>query len=94
MRKLTHMQIATTSLEDVTEVMRRAGTISADVSVVVRTDGSAYWLAYIRNGMGPDEFIRTTSVIGETPRDVARYVHGFVTAVYATVGDPGRKPIG
>jgi hypothetical protein len=85
-RTLTHADAITRDLAEVTTRMRQGGFMSPNVSVVLKTDGDVYWLAFVRDGATSEEFVRTTSVIGRMPRDAARYVSGYLTSVCEITG--------
>ena len=78
-QRITHLDTARTRLADLSTRMCQAGFLPADVIMTLRSGEGAYWIEFSKNG----EMIRTTSVIGHTPRDVARWVHGYSTAVFA-----------
>jgi len=81
-KRETHAQAATRMLGAAETHMREAGFLRESTRLELCTDGTAYWVAYVS---APD-LNRSTSVIGASPRDAARFAHGYLTAVCAITG--------
>lgn len=67
------------TLLNVEQRMHRTGALPGDVTLELTGNDAGLFVAYIREG----EIWRTTSVIGQTPRDAFRWVQGFAAATFS-----------